>query len=153
MNLEPCMEKEPMLLPKTLRNYTKKRVRVDEHSHFLKKCKRYGLIPNGLRLKITTFNKKNIELIHNTSRKLRNNLFEYRYKEQRMMNIEINTQNMILKLYLKDCQSEHEHDEDLYWINKHDLLPREKLIDRHERKLQNLINKKLKVDDNNNNNN
>ncbi|CAF5143161.1 unnamed protein product, partial [Rotaria sp. Silwood1] len=69
-------------IAKNIEKLYQKKVRVDEHIHFLKQCKRYDLIPNGLRLKITTFNKKNIELIHNTSRKLRNNLLEYRYKEQ-----------------------------------------------------------------------
>jgi len=52
---------------------------------------------------------------------------------------------MILKLYLKDGQPEREHDKDLHWINKHYLLPRYKWIDIHERKFQNLIDRKLKL--------
>jgi hypothetical protein len=109
----------------------------------LKECKCNQLIPKGLRLKTTTLNTRNIQLIHNTSVKFRNNLLDYRYKEQRMINIEIETQNSIMKRYLEDTQPQRQHNYDLHWINKHDILPKQTLRRRHKRTLQYLMNKPL----------
>jgi len=140
-------------IAKNIEKLYQKKVKIDEHIHFLKECKRNQLIPKGLRLKTTTFNTKNILLIQSTSIKLRNNLLDHRYREQRMFNIEIKTQNSIIKWYLEDCQPEREHNNDLHWMNKYDQLPKEKLRRTHERKLQDLMERQLRIYNNNNNNN
>ncbi|CAF1230956.1 unnamed protein product [Rotaria sordida] len=73
--------------------------------------------------------------------KLRNNLLNYQFKQQRNINIEINTQLSIIKWYLEDAEPSRQRTNDLEWINKYDQSPRAKLRKKHNEKLQKLIDK------------
>jgi hypothetical protein len=50
---------------------------------------------------------------------------------------------------LKDFQPQHQHNNDLHWINKHDQLPKQKLRRTHERKLRDLIKERQRTYNNN----
>ena len=104
-----------------------KKIKVTEQLAFLRSCKHNNVIPRGLQLKHTTHSYKNYELLNRTSQQLRNNLLNYKYKQQRWINIELTTQLSILNWYLIDSQPERLHEYDLTWINKYDKSPREKL--------------------------
>ncbi|CAF1450126.1 unnamed protein product [Rotaria sordida] len=109
------------------------------HINFLKKCKQLNLIPKGLRIKNITGLTKNRALIDKTMEKIRNNLLESRYKQQRLNTIELNTQLNILNIYIEDCQPDRNIKFDTTWINKHDRNQKTILIKKHERKLETLI--------------
>jgi hypothetical protein len=132
-------------IAKNIETIFQKKMKIDEHIIFLKKCKQNNVIPKGLYIKNTTHHHKNDQLLNKTMQQLRNNLLDFNYKQQRFMNIELNTQLSILKLYLEDIQPHRLHDNDLKWINKHDKLPRQKLKKTHENKLKSLINKKQQL--------
>ena len=128
------------IIAKNIEKLYQKKVKVAEHIHFLKECKRFQVVPKGLQLKSTTSDPRNNQLIQNTSSKLRNNLLDYRYKQRRTLEIEIVTQNSILKQYLEGLQPKRQHENDLQWMNKHDKGPKRMTKVKHERKLKQLIN-------------
>ncbi|CAF2990126.1 unnamed protein product [Rotaria sp. Silwood2] len=116
-----------------------KQSKLEEHIDFLKKCKQNNLIPNGLHLKNTTYIYKNTQLLNKTMHKIRNNLIEHQYKQKHCLEIELATQKSILDLYLNNHQPLRQHQFDLSWINKRDDLPKIKLRQKHEIKLQKLL--------------
>ena len=125
-------------IAKTKEKLHQKKTKIDEHIMFLKECKNQKLIPNGLRLKIATNSIKSRDLIKKTNMKLLQNLINYRYKQQRIIQTEIVTQESILNVYLRQSQPERHHNQDFAWINKHDQSPKVKLRNKHERKIQRL---------------
>ena len=121
-------------------------MKLNEHIHFLKICKQNNVIPNGLMLKHTTHTYRNKQLLENTMIKMRNNLLDHRFKQQRKVNIELNTHLPIIEWYLEDAVPFRQHENDLKWINKYDQSPRVNLKEKHDKKLQKLIqNRNLKM--------
>ena len=78
-------------------------MKLNEHIHFLKSCKQNNVIPNGLVLKHTTGTYRNKQLLENTMIKMRNNLLDHQFKQQRKVNIELNTHLPIIEWYLEDA--------------------------------------------------
>ena len=115
----------------------KKQTKLEQSIKFLVQCKQHDLIPNGFKIKNTTNINKNEKLIRQTMCKIRNNTLKYKQQQLTLNNIEINTQNTILNLYLKTAQPIRDNQNDLLWINKYDKNFRNKLIKGHERKIMN----------------
>lgn len=136
-------------IAKTIEKLYQKRMRINEQINFLRKCKENNVIPKGLNLKNVTKNHKNDQLLKRTSEQMRNNLLNEKFKQQKFINIELNTQLSIIQRYLKDSQPNRQHSNDLQWINKHDKTPRDKLIEIHQRKLNDLIIKERQAANNN----
>ena len=123
-------------LAKNIKTLYQKKMKVMEQLAFLRSCKQNNVLPIGLQLKPTTHSYKNCELLNRASQQLGNNLLNYKYKQQKWLNIELTTQLSILKWYLIDSQPERLHEYGLTWINKYDKSPREKLKKKHDRKLK-----------------
>ena len=117
----------------------RRKIRNNEHINFLKDCKKKNVIPRGLKLKRTTIVIKNSELLIETEKQMRNNLLQWRYKQNHLLSIEINTQISILNWYLQHYQPSRDHDKDLKWMNKHDSAPQLKIQTRHEKKINQLV--------------
>ena len=129
------------VIAKNIEKLYQKQTKIDQHVIFLKKCKQLNLIPKGLYLKNVTGLSKNRTLISQMIEKIRNNLLEYRFKQQRLNKIELNAQIKILSLYIKDYRPDRHMDSDIAWINKHDRTQKQKLIKKHEKKLETLNSK------------
>ena len=136
-------------IAKNVETLYQKKMKVEEHIQFLKECKQYNVIPKGLHLKHKTQYHKNHHLLNRTMEQLRNNLLHYQQKQRIYLDREINTQVPILKLYLNNIQPHRTHEHDIHWINKYDKTPREKLKNKHKRKLEELIMKQQKTNQNN----
>jgi hypothetical protein len=132
-----------------------RKTETEEHINFLKQCKQHNVIPKGFIIKHKTNNYKNEITIYNTMIKLRNNTLQWRYKQLRLNNIEINTEKSILSSYMKDIEPNRNHQLDLQWMNKKEKREREIMQRTHKKKLNNLIEKpqqKQKHSKNNNKN-
>jgi hypothetical protein len=140
-------------IAKAIEQLHQKYTRIETHIIFLKKCKYNNVIPHGLQIKDNTNIKKNRKLLFETSEGIKNNLLEFNYKQHRISLTKINTQSNILAMYLNNLQPDRDHQSDLNWMNKHDKRIREKLIIKHEKKLNTLINETNNRNKNNYNNN
>lgn len=126
-------------IARNLEQLYQKSVRIDQHIEFLKKCKKMNLIPHGMYLKNVTSSRKNEHLLNNTMIKMRNNTLESQYRNQRLNNIDIITQENILKTYMINYHPERNHIEDLVWINKNDKNVKEKIKAKHDIKINVLL--------------
>jgi len=121
-----------------------KLAKINHHIIFLKQCKKEGVIPHGMHLNHTTNTNKNKKLIDDTMIKMRNNTLNWRFKQKRNIINEINIQEQILDHYMKQINPQRYHQNDLMWINKHDKNMKEKLEEKRQKKLNELIDERNK---------
>src|ERR1700722_5952251 len=84
-------------IARKLEQLYQKSVRIEQHIEFLQKCKKMNLIPQEMYLKKMISARKNERLFTDTMTKIRNNILESQYKKQRLIHIDIITEENILK--------------------------------------------------------
>ena len=124
-------------IAKNVEKLHQKLMKINQHIDFLKKCKKAGVIPNGMRINNTTCVGKNTHLIYTTMIKIRNNTLEWKYKQNKLLLIEIATQESILNIYMKKAHPHRDHAYDLNWMNKHDNKKKDFIIKKHLKKFIN----------------
>ena len=116
-----------------------KLTKIETHIQFLQECKKHNVIPRGMSLKCTSNVYKNKKLIKETMYKVRDNILESRLKQLRQNRINVKTQRTILEIYMKTEQPLRDHHSDLSWINQRAEEIRNKLKNKHDKKLKKLI--------------
>ena len=113
-------------------------MKTNQHISFLKQCKREMIIPQGMYLYNVTGVTENDHLLRQTMNKMRNNTLNKHYRNMTWFKREIRTQEQILKTYMMRCQPQRQFHNDLNWMNTNDGKKKEKMHQRHERKLEKL---------------
>jgi hypothetical protein len=134
-------------IARKLEKLYQKEVKTRQHINFLQLCKSANLIPNGMVIKNTTKLNKNNKKINNVMMKIRNNTLEWKHKYKRFNDIEIRTQENILKIYMVNTHPLRNHINDLRWINKYDKIKEKSIIKDHQNKIKELKTKKMKQEE------
>ena len=125
-------------IARRLERLYQKSVKIGQHIGFLQNCKKLNLIPRGMHLKNVTSIRKN-EHLKNAMIKIRNNTLESQYKNLRLNNIDIKTQQSILKIYMIQHHQERDHSEDLTSMNKNGKNIKDKIKVNHKTKINMLV--------------
>ena len=115
-----------------------KRNKIEEHIKFLRICKQKNTIPKGFIIKKRTNFPKNRKILEHAMIKLRNNTMSQKYKQLRLINIEIKTQKNIVNIYMKNINPQRNYKKDLTWVYKEETQTRKKIATTHQKKLKTL---------------
>ena len=120
-------------IAKHLEKLILKKTKIEAHVKFLKHCKDQNLIPKGFVIKKNTDCYKNYAILLNTMIRMRNNTLNFKYKQLKLYNTEIQTQKTILNIYMKSIQPNQNHEQDLHWIKEKEIKRRNKINKAHEK--------------------